>query len=285
MHFYYLDETGCSGADLTPGQEPIFVLGGISVKDQGWVATTEMFESTVRAYFDPNPVPEEFELHAHELLSPNGEGPFEGHNRADRNQLALELLDIIASRSHHTHYVAIDKGRLDGAANGNEHQKINCRIPYLIGFDYITTLVNQRIKDRLGHTARGMIILDEKEQFDDDIRRITRFRRFQVPRTRRLKWLVEFSYSIDSRKHPMVQLSDLAIYCVKKFFEMDCGYRPNWPDDARLFYARVFDKVYDRVIRKGFVTQEGRHANGINQVLERCVVTPSRRWKQTYGVV
>ena len=109
-------------------------------------------------------------------------------------------------------HLAIDKSRLDGAANGNGHQIINCRIPYLIRFDYLTTLANQHIKDRLGHTARGMIILDEKEQFDDDIRRITRFRRFHVPRTRRLKWLVEFSYSIDSRRHPMVQLSDLVIY-------------------------------------------------------------------------
>ena len=129
-----------------------------------------------------------------------------------------------------------------------------------------------------------MIILDEKEQFDTDIRHLTRFRRFEVPRLRRLKWLVEFSYSIDSRRHPMVQLSDLVIYSVKKFFEMDCGYRPNWPNDARLFYARAFDKVYDRTIRKRFIAQEGRHADGINQVLEGCLVMPSQRWKQTYGV-
>ena len=31
----YLDETGCNGADLNTGQEAIFVLGGVSVKNQG----------------------------------------------------------------------------------------------------------------------------------------------------------------------------------------------------------------------------------------------------------
>ena len=36
MHFFYLDETGCTGADLISPEQPIFVLGGISVSDDRW---------------------------------------------------------------------------------------------------------------------------------------------------------------------------------------------------------------------------------------------------------
>ena len=284
MHFFYLDETGCSGASLNTDQEPIFVLGGISVKDQGWVNTTETMEEVIIDYFSPNPIPADFELHAHELLSPDGDGPFTGHDREKRNNLALSLLDIIKNRKHQVHFVAIDKILMNSEAIGSEHDVFNARIPYLLSFDYMTTLINQYVKDHLGRTARGIIILDEKELFDREIARISRYRRFEVAKTRRIKRIVEFSYSIDSKKHPMIQLSDLVIYCTKKFLEMDRGYRETWTEPAKAFYANCFDKVYIRVKQKTLVRQLGRHADGVNSLLERIVVKPRRRWKHHYGL-
>ncbi len=35
MHFYYLDEAGCTGEDLNNPEQPIFVLGGLNVRDEG----------------------------------------------------------------------------------------------------------------------------------------------------------------------------------------------------------------------------------------------------------
>lgn len=284
MHFFYLDETGCNGTDLNADQEPVFVLGGVSVKDQGWVASTEGIETIVRDYFAPDPIPAAFELHAHELLSPNGEGPFAGHDRGRRNQLAFDMLDLIRTRSHHVHFVALDKNLMAAEATGAEHGVFDARIPYLLGFDYMTTLINHHVKERLGHTARGIIILDEKKMFDDQVARITRYRRFEVAKTRRIKWLVEFSYPIDSEKHPMIQLTDLAIYCIKKFLEMDRGYRDAWPQAAKDFYAQCFDKVYARVLQKPMVQQVGQHANGVNNLLGRVTVRPRNRWKRFYGI-
>ena len=284
MHFFYLDETGCNGADLNADQEPIFVLGGVSVKDQGWVATTEAIETMFRNYFDPHPIPAGFELHAHELLSPNGVGPFAGHDRARRNQLALDMLDLIRTRSHQVHFVALDKNLMEEEATGAEHAVFDARIPYLLGFDYMTTLINHHVKARLGHTARGIIILDEKEMFEDQIAQIARYRRFEVAKAQRIKWLVEFSYSIDSEKHPVIQLTDLTIYCIKKFLEMDRGYRNGWPQPAKDFYAQCFDRVYARVPQKPIVEQAGRHANGVNGLLGVVAVRPRRAWKAHYGV-
>jgi len=52
MHFFYLDETGCTGADLNNPEQPIFVLGGISVKAQGWRETTDQFRKAIEDLFD-----------------------------------------------------------------------------------------------------------------------------------------------------------------------------------------------------------------------------------------
>jgi len=130
MHFFYLDETGCSGADLNPAQDPIFVLGGLSVKDQGWVETTRRFRRVLTNYFGA-PLPPDFELHAHELLSPNGSGRFEGHERVRRSQLAMDLLALLADRQHQVHYVALDKVALRDTGLGTESSTYNARIPYL----------------------------------------------------------------------------------------------------------------------------------------------------------
>lgn len=284
MHFFYLDETGCNGADLNSAQEPIFVLGGVSVKDQGWVATTESIETVIRNYFAPDPIPAGFELHAHELLSPNGEGPFADHERERRNQLTFDMLEVIRARLHQVHFIALDKNLMALDATGDEHVNFDASVPYLLGFDYMTTLINHHVKERLGHTARGIIILDEKEMFQDQIARLTRYRRFEIAKTRRIKWLVEFSYPIDSEKHPVIQLSDLAIYCIKKFLEMDRGYRDAWPQGAKDFFAQCFDRIYARVPQKPIVQQLGQHAAGVNDLLGKVAVRPRHGWKAYYGL-
>lgn len=284
MHFFYLDETGCNGADLNTSQEPVFVLGGISVKDQGWVATTQEMERVVGSYFGPAGIPPNFELHAHQLLSPNGEGPFAGHDREVRSQFALDLLDIIIDRSHQIHYIAIDKNKLATDAVGDEHDKFSTRTPYLLAFDYIITLIESYVKEKLGHTARGITIIDEKPLFDDDVSNITRYRRFEVAKSHRIKWLVEFTYSIDSKKHPMIQLGDLVIYCVKKFLELESGYRDSWPDEAKKFYAKCFDKIHGRVAFKSIVEQGGRHAVKVNKLLQHVQAKPRSRWRSRYGI-
>ena len=98
MHFYYMDEAGCTGNDLSNAEQPIFVLGGISVRDEGWNETQKSLASIIDEYFG-NSVPENFELHAEQLLSPDGDGPFSGHDRVRRNSLAKSILGCNRSRA------------------------------------------------------------------------------------------------------------------------------------------------------------------------------------------
>ena len=97
MHFYYLDEAGCTGRDLQCAEQPIFVLGGVSVRDEGWNQTQRDFADILTNYFG-GATPDAFELHAEELLSPTGDGPFAGHDRERRNELAKNVLSLLHDR-------------------------------------------------------------------------------------------------------------------------------------------------------------------------------------------
>ena len=55
----------------------------------------------------------------------------------------------------------------------------------------------------------------------------------------------------------MIQLTDLVVYCVRKLFEMDRGYRPMWSADAKKSYAECFERIYKRLWRKRLVDQGG----------------------------
>ena len=52
MHFFYLDESGDTGANLQDAQQPIFVLAGLSIADKKWNNTkTRLDQITLVAIF------------------------------------------------------------------------------------------------------------------------------------------------------------------------------------------------------------------------------------------
>jgi hypothetical protein len=142
----------------------------------------------------------------------------------------------VSSLKHNIHFIAIDKAKL-AAAPQSQHAVINCKIPYQLGFNYLVSYIEAYVKHQLGKSARGMIILDEKEMYQSEIDALTRYRRFEVPAVRRIKWIVEFSYPVDSVRHPLVQLSDVVIFHVRKFLECENGYRDDWPEAAKNHFA------------------------------------------------
>ena len=207
MHFFYLDETGCTGADLNNPQQPIFVLGGISVKAQGWRETTDQFRRATEEFFDGAP-PAGFELHATDLV--NGQGAFAAHCRDDRKR----------SRSPISRH----------------HQRATARDPL----------------DRV--------------------------------QARRLKWLVEVSYPVDSVRHPMVQVSDLVIFLARKFLEVENGYRDSWPPEAKNFYAGCYEKIIQRVKWATLIDVRGREECGAHTLLAAAQSTHGRQWRRRYDI-
>jgi len=282
MHFYYLDEAGCTGNDLSNLEQPIFVLGGVSVRDEGWNETQKALARIIHEYFNGS-VPANFELHAEQLLSPDGDGPFTGHARDKRNSLAKTVLGLLKNRSHDVHLYAIDKSKLSTETCSMALPYDTCS-PYQIAYDYLVTHINWFIKNRLGRTARGMLIIDVKEQYHNIIERITHIRRFEGTASHRVKWIVEFSYPVDSQKNPMVRLSDLVVFCAKKFLEIDNGYRGSYTAAAKSFYAECYSLIHDRISRKSIVERQGRGMSSVNTFLAAIQSKPVGQWKRRYGL-
>ncbi|WP_316196968.1 DUF3800 domain-containing protein [Bradyrhizobium sp. SZCCHNS3053] len=280
MHFFYLDETGCTGADLKNVEQPIFVVGGVDVADEKWLGTQSAIREACMNFFGGK-LPENFELHASELV--NGEGFFADKGRENRNALAHSLLDVIAKRGHSVHFVGIDKAKLAASAPA-EHLVIDCRIPYQLGFNYLVTYIERYVRERLGVSARGMIILDKKDIYQSQIDRLTHYRRYEVPSVRKLKRIVEFSYPIDSVRHSMIQLSDLVIFLTRKFLECENGYRPNWPVEAKNFFAACYAKIIDRTKWSGLIDCEGQEEAGAATTLTACHSTHRPQWRSYYQI-
>jgi hypothetical protein len=64
---------------------------------------------------------------------------------------------------------------------------------------------------------------------------------------KQVRKVVEIGYSAASHANPMVQLTDLVAYTMRKEAEMKAGYKPGWPLGAQAFFSECYAKVWPRV--------------------------------------
>lgn len=282
MHFFYLDESGDTGTNLADPEQPIFVLGGVSVSDKKWNNTKERLDRIISDYFS-GAVPTGFELHACELLSPSGEGPFAGHDIGRRLGLVRSLLTLIEELGHSVHYYAVEKTKASSSACSYP-AAFDVTNPYLVAFDCLVTHINWQVKECLGQSARGMLVLDEKIEHHESIEKIIHDRRFCGPASHRVKWIVEFSYPVDSRKNPMIQLSDLVVLCLRRFLEVELGYKSSMPDVAKNFYAECYARLSARTKAKNLVARTGKNTDALNTFLDAIRAKPAIQWRRKYAL-
>lgn len=251
MHFFYLDEAGDTGTNLS--EQPIFVLGGLSVSDEKWKTLEDSFRKLLQDFLGEN-WNDDFELHSEKMR--NRQGVWEQFTFDQLNALTHDILDLVISNGHKIHFFAINKQIMQSESIENYPYDIN---PYFFAYEYILNYSTNYIKNILGKSARGIFIIDEKKGengtnvYYETIRKITDNCRYSVPKTYRLKRIVEFTYPIDSKKNSMIQISDLIVYCIKKYFEYKLNFiTPN--EIAKSFYKSCFEKIYRNAIwRKTFV--------------------------------
>ena len=97
-----------------------------------------------------------------------------------------------------------------------------------------------------------------------------------------MKRVVEFSYPVDSKKNAMIQISDLVVYCAKRFIEIESGHRDEWSDEIKQFYATCYGVIDGRVKRKRLVARGGPAFKSLNQHLKRVRAEPKRNWRATW---
>jgi hypothetical protein len=280
MHFFYIDESGCTGRDLTNPEQPIFVLGGIIVRDEGWNQTNRDFWQIITQFFNGN-VPVGFELHAEDIFSPNGGVFLQGIPRDERNELARNILELLISRKHNTDYCAIDKSRLLSFDTSQVTSKnyLDLQTPYLLAYDYLISLIDFYIKEKRGRSARAMVILDEKDIFEGEISDITQYRRFILSERKRVRHITEFSYAVDSKKNPMIQMADLVCYVIKKYLEIETGYRETYPTEVKNIFRSFYSLIDQRLIKRTILIKDSREFQTYNGLISSVFVFPSARWK------
>jgi len=281
MHFFYIDESGCNLRDLTNPESPVFVLGGLVVKDKGWNKTHSEYEKLVSGYFQGT-LPCNFELHSHELLSPKGAGVFADHPRENRLKLVMDVLKLVADRGHHFCLLPIEKRQLLAyeVSRIRNKENVELKLPYLLCYDNIIDTIEAFIRDERGQSARGMVIIDEKDAIKKEIEALTKFRRFHPVASKRIKWISEFSYPIDSKKNPMIQISDLACFITKKFYGIEKGYHDAYPQAAKVFYRDAYLLIHERLIKNGYTQEVGKYSEYYNAFMDDVVPKPGYGWKK-----
>lgn len=82
----------------------------------------------------------------------------------------------------------------------------------------------------------------------------------------------------------MIQLSDLVVLCIRRFLEIEKGYKPNTPDVVKNFYAECYNLIDKRVKSKNIIERTGRNLNHLNDHLSRCQCKPRAQWRRAYGI-
>lgn len=246
MHFLYIDEAGSTGTDLITPQQPVFVMAGLTVSDEKWKKTSVAVRDKLSAYFGATPPPG-FELHACNLLSPLGEGPFAGHDRERRNALALELLGLIAERSHYILHVPIYKNTLAAAPAPAQAWDFDWKHPWQFAFSFMVTMFEDYLRGPdTGATSTGLAIIDHEDQCVEFVRAHTAVRQAETG-WRQLKKVVEIGYSASSHANPLIQLTDLAAFTLKKYYELETPMGAAWPGPAKDFFANCKNVLWPRV--------------------------------------
>ncbi len=155
MILVYLDESGNSGNNLTHPQQPLFCLAALLVPESSWVAVEADLSGEIDRFFPP-PRPDDFEVHASELINPRGFfRSFPIQHRLDFLAAALGV-----ARKHKLKVIhrAIEKRRYLRWLESAFGQGVIIN-PHLAAFPLVAHVVNDYLKALTG-SPLGIFISD-----------------------------------------------------------------------------------------------------------------------------
>jgi hypothetical protein len=82
----------------------------------------------------------------------------------------------------------------------------------------------------------------------------------------------------------MIQISDLMIYLIRKFLEIEGGYKPGARDEVRGFFAGCFAKILPRVRWSTLIDVPGREEAEAHALLENSLSKHRPQWKRHYNL-
>jgi hypothetical protein len=208
-----VDEAGTTGNRLSDKEQPVFVMAGLQIRDEGWRQTEGAVLGRLKREFGGT-LPTGFELHAHELLSPAGSGVFTGWPWDRRHALALDLLTLIQERKHQIFLQAVYKATMAKATPPPSDYGFDWHDPWEVSLDGMLTQFEEYLR-RMGTSARGLVVIDHDQSYLGTVRRLSRLRH-GAKGWRRLGRVIEIGYSAISHENAVIQLADVVAFTTKK---------------------------------------------------------------------
>lgn len=217
MHLIYLDESGNTGLDLNNTHQPVFVLGALLVPEECWLKLETDLTALVERSF-PVPRPDDFELHATELINPRGY--FRQFAVAHRLEFYREVLHIAARHQLRFVYRSIVKKNFARWLNNTFGAGILIN-PHVAAFSLVAQVIQEHLKSLPG-APLGILISDDNREVSPDVEKSIRILRRDNSKLR-LGQIIEKGFFIDSRTSLPLQLCDLCTYAARRREEKVAG--------------------------------------------------------------
>ena len=210
MHLIYLDESGNTGVDLNDSHQPVFVLGALLVPEECWLRLETDLTALVERFF-PSPRPDDFELHATELMNPRGF--FRQFAVAHRLEFYREVLQIAARHKLRFVYRSIVKRNFARWLETTFGPGVLIN-PHVAAFSLVAQVVQEYLKSLPGPPL-GIFISDDNREVTPDVEKSIRILRRDHSKLR-LGQIIEKGFFIDSRTSLPLQLCDLCTYAARR---------------------------------------------------------------------
>lgn len=217
MNLIYMDESGNTGTNLQDEQQPVFALGALIIPEEKWQSLEADLEQSVEGFY-PSPRPENFEVHAKELLS--GDNYFKSYSIPQRLALRDMWLDIAVRHELTFVYRAITKKRLQRWIHQSMGSGVSLN-PHIVAFPLVARVLDDYLREQ-GERALGIFISDENKEIVRDVEKAIKALRF-IDGNLRLGQIIEKGFFIDSAKSLPLQLCDLCLFVARKREETKIG--------------------------------------------------------------
>lgn len=221
MHLIYFDESGNTGNNLNDSQQPVFVLCALAVPEVKWLEIEQELHTEIEKIY-PSPRPDDFEIHATELMS--GRGWCKSIPLANRIAFRDAWFSVAVKHELKIIYRAIVKKRFERWIHSTFGTGIAIN-PHVAAFPLVARVVDDWLKALPG-SPLGIFISDENKEIVRDVEKSIKVLR-GIEGTLKLCQVIEKGFFIDSSKSVVLQLCDLCALTLRKKEEAKAGFSDN----------------------------------------------------------
>lgn len=250
MKLIYIDDSGNTGKKLDDELQPLFLLGGFIVDENGWKSVDKAIESVKRKYDICD-----LEIHAIDVINGKKETPYKEWDYQKKLEFFSDMLSIIKEFDLKVVFFSVKKQNFKGyfqVKYGKDFEQQFNISPYLLAFSYILQISDSYLIDC---KSNGMLILDEQDEWKKPANKTFNILRTIVDEPEvKIEKLLDRSFFVDSSESNMIQLADIVSYNLKRYLECDIKDISSQKQEERV---KLFEIIKGNIYRPDF--DYGKH--------------------------